>query len=97
MKHLLLVFTLIFGAALAPQALASGKEPAIQAQPMVNINSASAAEIAETLHGIGLKKAEEIVAWRQQHGPFKSVDDLARIKGIGQATLDRNRSRIKLN
>ena len=96
MKHVLLILTLVFGAGLAPQAWAAGKEPAIQAQPSVNINSASAEELAEALHGVGLKKAEEIVAWRKQHGPFKSADELTRIKGIGQATVDRNRANINL-
>jgi competence protein ComEA len=95
MKNFLLVFTLLFGA-LSPHAFAAGKEPAIQAQPVVNINKASAAELAESLQGVGLKKAQDIVAWRDKNGPFKSVDDLANVKGIGGSTLEKNRSRIRL-
>lgn len=62
----------------------------------VNINNASAAEIAETLNGIGLAKAEAIVAYREENGGFESVDQLAVVKGIGPATIDKNRERISL-
>ena len=56
----------------------------------VNLNTADAAEMADTLKGVGLKKAEAIVAYREQHGPFKSVQDLANVKGIGEKTLADN-------
>lgn len=95
LRTALLVFSLIF-AAVAPQAYAAGKEPAIQAQPVVNINTASAEELSETLMGVGLKKAEAIVAWREKNGPFKRIEDLANVKGIGASTLDKNRPRIRL-
>jgi len=62
----------------------------------VNINDASAAEIAETLKGIGLAKAEAIVAYRQDNGLFESVEQLQVVKGIGPATIERNRERIIL-
>ena len=62
----------------------------------VNINKADAATIASSLDGIGQSKAEAIVAWRDAHGPFKSADDLAQVKGIGPATLERNRTAILL-
>ncbi|OOG57393.1 ComEA family DNA-binding protein [Rhodanobacter sp. C03] len=62
----------------------------------VNINKADAATIASSLDGIGQSKAEAIVAWRDAHGPFKSADDLAQVKGIGPATLERNRAAILL-
>ncbi|PRB82160.1 ComEA family DNA-binding protein [Pseudomonas sp. MYb185] len=70
----------------------------IGAEPLVtvNINDASAAEIAETLKGIGLAKAEAIVAYRQENGSFESVDQLAVVKGVGPATIERNRERIVL-
>ena len=68
------------------------------AEPLVtvNINNASAAEIAETLNGIGLTKAEAIVAYREENGGFESVDQLAVINGIGPATIDKNRELISL-
>ncbi|OOG50170.1 helix-hairpin-helix domain-containing protein [Rhodanobacter sp. C01] len=62
----------------------------------VNINKADATTIASSLDGIGQSKAQAIVAWRDAHGPFKSADDLAQVKGIGQATLERNRAAILL-
>ncbi|KRE88408.1 competence protein ComEA [Frateuria sp. Soil773] len=68
-------------------------QPALAATP-VNVNKADAATIAEALDGIGQSKAEAIVAYRDAHGPFKSVEELAQVKGIGQATLERNRAAI---
>lgn len=62
----------------------------------VNINNASAAEIAETLSGIGLAKAEAIVTYRDENGGFTSVDELQSVKGIGPATVEKNRERIAL-
>lgn len=70
--------------------------PAFAATP-VNVNKADAATLAKSLDGIGHSKAEAIVAWREEHGPFKSVDDLSQVKGIGPATLERNRSAILLD
>ncbi|WP_199096584.1 ComEA family DNA-binding protein [Dyella sp. ASV21] len=63
----------------------------------VNINTADAAAIAHALDGVGPSKAAAIVAWREAHGPFKSVEDLGQVKGIGPATLERNRTAIQLS
>jgi len=62
----------------------------------VNINQADATTIAKSLDGIGQSRADAIVAWRVAHGPFKKADDLRRVKGIGKATIERNRSAILL-
>ena len=62
----------------------------------VNVNKADAATIASSLDGIGQSKAQAIVDWREAHGPFKTADDLAQVKGIGAATLERNREAILL-
>ena len=62
----------------------------------VNINQADAAAIARSLDGIGQSKAEAIVTWREAHGPFKKADDLKHVKGIGKATIERNRAAILL-
>lgn len=62
----------------------------------VNINKADASTLAAELNGIGDKKAEAIVAYRKQHGPFKSIDDLQHIKGIGASTIEKNRKNISL-
>lgn len=69
--------------------------PVFAATP-VNVNKADAATLASSLDGIGPTKAAAIVAYREEHGPFKSADDLTHVKGIGPATLERNRSAILL-
>lgn len=62
----------------------------------VNVNTASAEELAAALTGIGLAKAQAIIAWREANGAFTRIEQLLEVKGIGQATLDRNASRISL-
>ena len=62
----------------------------------ININSANAENIASVMTGIGLKRAKAIVAWREANGPFKSIDQLVEVKGIGSATLAKNRDRLSL-
>lgn len=63
---------------------------------VININTASAAELDKALIDIGPKKAQAIVEYRNQHGPFKSVEELRHVKGIGAKTLERNRAIISL-
>ena len=70
-------------------ALPSGAGP-------VNINSADASTIARELQGIGLSRAQAIVAYREKNGAFRSADDLRKIKGIGARTLERNRPNIRI-
>lgn len=60
----------------------------------VNINTADAATLAATLNGVGPAKAEAIVAYRSENGPFRSVDQLAEVRGIGLATVEKNRDLI---
>ncbi len=61
----------------------------------VDINTADAATLAKELKGIGMKRAQDIVEYRQKHGPFKSADELALVKGIGPASIARNRDIIR--
>ncbi len=60
----------------------------------LNINTADAESLASGLNGVGEAKAVAIVEYRQQNGPFKSIDDLALVKGIGEGTVDKNRENI---
>jgi len=60
----------------------------------VDVNTADAETISAELNGIGLSKAKAIVEYRKKHGPFRSVDDLSLVKGIGERTVERNRSDI---
>jgi len=63
---------------------------------VVNVNQASAQELADLLKGIGLKKAQAIVDYREANGPFKKPEELAKVKGIGEATVAKNIARIEL-
>lgn len=67
----------------------------VQADP-VDINTANAMTISKTLKGIGIKKAQAIVAYRDKHGKFKTVDDLAKVKGIGKKTVAMNKTKLSV-
>lgn len=62
----------------------------------VNVNTADAETIAAELKGVGLSKAKAIVEYRKKHGPFRSVDDLTLVKGIGERTLTINKDDIQV-
>lgn len=63
----------------------------------VNLNTADAATLESGLVGIGKVKAQAIVDHRTANGPFTSVDELLEVKGIGAATLEKNRDKLNLN
>ncbi|MBQ1451957.1 MAG: helix-hairpin-helix domain-containing protein [Clostridia bacterium] len=75
-----------------PAVVPSTTAPAVT-ESLININTATAEEL-ETLKGIGPAKAEAIVAYREQNGPFSSVDDLVNVTGIGEKTLANIRDKI---
>ena len=62
----------------------------------VNINTADKETLITAISGVGEKKAEAIIEYRKQHGPFKSVDEITKIKGIGQGILDKNRENLSV-
>ncbi|MCE7031843.1 ComEA family DNA-binding protein [Lysobacter sp. GX 14042] len=62
----------------------------------VDINTADAETINRVLVNIGPSKAQAIVDYRDEHGPFKSADQLAQVKGVGLKTVEKNRDRIVL-
>ncbi len=97
MRNLNLAKITVLAAFLTFTSLSFGADDPVQDQQqtvMLDINSADAATIAEALDGIGLVKAQEIVAYRDLFGKFESVDELAEVKGIGSATIEKNRSKI---
>ena len=61
---------------------------------VVDINTASASVLASAIDGVGESKAVSIVEYREIHGPFTSVDELASVKGIGMKTVERNRENL---
>ena len=69
-------------------------EPAGSA-PVININTATLAQL-ETLEGIGETKAQAIIDYRESHGDFTSVEQLTRVTGIGETTLDKIRERVSV-
>lgn len=62
----------------------------------LDINSATSAELDIALIGVGQSKADAIIAYRDQNGPFKTVDELTKVKGIGAALLEKNRMVIQV-
>lgn len=62
----------------------------------ININTADAKSIADALAGVGLKKAEAIVQYRTEHGPFKTIEELGDVTGMGEKTLEKNKADILL-
>lgn len=66
---------------------APGAAPGVASDGRVNINTADATAL-ETLPGVGPALAARIIAWRDENGPFRSVDELSAVSGIGEKTLD---------
>lgn len=60
----------------------------------LNINTADSEALVNGLDGVGPQKALAIVRYRQQHGPFERVEDLALVDGIGAKTVEQNRTRL---
>lgn len=88
--------------ALVPNAIITQHSPSSLSTPQqldttgrVNINTAGLEEL-QKLSGIGEKKAEAILLDRQQNGPYRRVDDLQRVPGIGPKTIEKNRHLIIL-
>lgn len=60
----------------------------------VNINTADAQALSKNIKGVGIKKAQAIVAYREKNGEFKTVADLKKVKGIGVKLLEKNNGTI---
>jgi len=81
-------------ASIAAAALPESGDAVKTSQASININSANAMLLSEKLKGIGMKKAEAIIRYREVNGSFTSVSDLLKVKGIGKSILKRNKDRI---
>ncbi len=79
-------FRTVIGALLVAGVIGLGASAGRADDKLVNINSATATELAN-LKGLGDAKAKAIVAYREKNGPFKSVDDLEQVSGIGDKLL----------
>lgn len=74
-----------------PQSLETLQESALAQQNQegkINLNTATEAEL-QTISGIGAKKAQEIIRFRDEQGPFKTVEELKNVSGIGEKTVER--------
>jgi len=78
---------------LAAARWAGAAEPGLM---KVNINSADAETIAEVLDGVGIKRAEAIIAYREANGAFQDASELVKVRGIGDSTVSRNLDRIEV-
>ncbi|MBW1214004.1 helix-hairpin-helix domain-containing protein [Pantoea allii] len=65
-------------------------------QEQVSINDATAEQLSSVMNGVGLKKAQSIVSYREEYGPFTAIDQLKDVPGFGNALVERNASRLKL-
>lgn len=96
---LLFAFLAVFGvtssiAAEGVQNLDTEMEMQFMQMETVNINTASAEQLAMVLNGVGEKKAQEIIAFREANGRFAAPVELVEVKGIGSSTFEKNRDRI---
>ena len=100
LKKVIVSLTLLLTLGALPVASATaGQNTATQTAATlkdININSASAEEIAAALKGVGIKRAKSVVAWREINGDFTHLEQLLDIRGIGKKILEKNKARITL-
>lgn len=90
---LIITFSLSFLPAHNALAAKTEAAPAVSVETgKININNADAHTLATSIKGIGLKKAQAIVDYREANGNFVNIQDLASVKGIGEKTVAKNAS-----
>ena len=89
----ILVLTLALSAAAPPPCAAAPAAASPTTETKININTASAEELT-TLPGIGPSYAQRIIEHREKNGPFKKVEDLLNVRGIGEKTFEKIRDRL---
>jgi competence protein ComEA len=78
-------------------ALAALLLPGLSFADVVDLNTADATTLSRELKGIGDSRARAIVEHRRQHGPFKTVDELVLVKGIGPRVVEQNRANLRVS
>ena len=100
MKHYLLVLTALFVvglATLAPAHVFAADTPAENSViGKIQLNQATVEEL-QALPGVGPALSERIVTYRNEHGPFKTIDQLIEVKGVGQAKLAKIKDRVTVD
>ena len=62
----------------------------------VNINTADKEALMTSIKGVGEKRAEAIIAYREQNGSFKSVEELAEVRGVGSSIVEKNMDNLSV-
>ncbi|TAL61778.1 MAG: helix-hairpin-helix domain-containing protein [Legionella sp.] len=63
----------------------------VNAQAKIDLNKADLATLVGSFKGIGKKRAEAIIAYRESHAGFKAIEELAEVRGFGQKFVEKNR------
>ncbi len=63
----------------------------------ININTADKDALMSVIKGVGEKRAEAIIAYREQNGPFKSIEELAEVRGIGASIVEANMDNLSID
>jgi competence protein ComEA len=74
---------------------ALSKPEASHSGSKINLNSASSAQLQQ-LSGVGAKKAEAIIEFRNKNGPFKTIEEIQKVKGIGSALFEKNKTKLAI-
>ena len=79
-----------------PANAGTGAAAAAEGEQSVNINTADA-ETLQTLSGIGATRAADIIAYRNEHGPFRSIEEITNVSGIGSALFEKIKDHITVS
>jgi|GEM_PF-1229822 len=66
-----------------------------QQTPQINLNTADVNVLSKSIKGIGVKRAEEIIKYRESHGNFKSIDDLSQVPGLGKNFVNTHNEQLQ--
>ena len=70
--------------------------PALLFAETININTADKETLMSVIKGVGEKRAEAIIAYREQNGPFKSIEELGAISGISGSIIEENMDNLSI-
>ncbi len=70
--------------------------PTLLLAEVVNINTADKESLMSTIKGVGEKRAEAIIAYREQNGPFKSIEELAEVRGVSASVVEANLNNLSI-
>ena len=90
-KKLIFVIAITLASSLNSLTFAQSAADSVQ---LINLNRASAEQLAEALDGVGIARARAIVQHRENYGEFDQVEELLMVSGIGDSILEANRNRM---